>query len=36
MREPDTGTQMFFDKYPDAIPIYLRFEETIYINPQYI
>ena len=30
MREPDIGTLMFFDKYPNAVPIYLRFEETIY------
>lgn len=30
MREPDISTLMFFDKYPDAVPIYLRFEETIY------
>ena len=30
MREPDISTLMFFDTYPDAVPIYLRFEETIY------
>ena len=30
MRKPDIDTLMFFDKYPDAVPIYLCFEETIY------
>ncbi len=30
MREPDTATLVFFDKYPDAVPIYLRFEEIIF------
>ncbi len=29
MIEPDIGTLMFFDKYSNAVPIYLRFEETI-------
>jgi len=30
MRELDIGTLMFFDKHPDAVPIYLRFEEIVY------
>ena len=30
MRKHDIDTLMFFDEYPDAVPIYLRFEETIY------
>ncbi len=36
MREPDIDTLMFFDKYPDAVPIHLCFEETIYSVFPYV
>ena len=29
MTDPEIDTLMFFDKHPNAIPLYLRFEETI-------
>ena len=29
MKEPDIDTLLFFDKHPDALPLYLRFEEAL-------
>ena len=29
MKEPEIDTLMFFDRYPDAVPLYLCFEEAL-------
>jgi hypothetical protein len=29
MKEPDIDTLLFFDKHPDVLPLYLRFEEAL-------